>query len=378
MDLRGEDITQSSSSSDSFSPEDVLLGRSRLSYNHPGNKRFRQLILANSCLYNETATRKEKAGLVCQLIGLINGSGGRFLRHASVGGWREVSIKVAREKVGHALRDAFVTQAKERPTTHLSSSNASLRLVGRAHNAPSPMGMWGQHPPHVSSQAGYQQVQRPSPTPVPTLQQTVQSQLEHLINLRSRIETASLRLQVEMRSQQSPHPSAPQNTSSSLPAPQNNGRPIPQNTYSCPQQNKPMQWQPNRGMAPVGINNSLRSCLAQNEQLPTPVISQVCPDPISLAQVSDDEPFEGDFEDDFLGSSDTEDCDFDDLNGGKHQLFIDHTLETLRHALDVCDNKFGEERPTTSLVVAVSDSLSELGDDESLMCEDLHFSTYEL
>lgn len=85
---------------------DVLCGRDKVSFNHAGNRRFRQLISSHLHLYNAAPTRKKKTKVVISVVEKIRASGGRFLKYnKSTSEWYEASEKTCREKVGHALRD---------------------------------------------------------------------------------------------------------------------------------------------------------------------------------------------------------------------------------------------------------------------------------
>jgi hypothetical protein len=91
----------------SFGPTDVLCGRGKISFNHVGNKRFRELINSSMDRYMGAETRFEKSLVVHSIIEEIHQSGGRFLKKdATAGKWVEVSAHHTNEKVGHALRDA--------------------------------------------------------------------------------------------------------------------------------------------------------------------------------------------------------------------------------------------------------------------------------
>jgi hypothetical protein len=96
-----------SSLDSSFGPADVLCGRGKISFNHVGNKRFRELISRSMERYMGAETRFEKSLVVQSVIEEIQQSGGRFLKKdISAGKWVEVSAHHTNEKVGHALRDA--------------------------------------------------------------------------------------------------------------------------------------------------------------------------------------------------------------------------------------------------------------------------------
>jgi hypothetical protein len=101
-------MTDSFVNPSSIGISDVLLGRSRLAFNNFGNKRFRELILDNAERYSASTSKAAKTDAISGIIDQIHLNGGRFLRLVEMRGeqWEEVNSKVAKEKVGHALRDA--------------------------------------------------------------------------------------------------------------------------------------------------------------------------------------------------------------------------------------------------------------------------------
>ncbi|KAL3940412.1 MAG: hypothetical protein SGBAC_005044 [Bacillariaceae sp.] len=83
---------------------DILLGRGKPFQNHPGNQRMLSLVDKYRDRY-QTAERKEKHDIVEEVMGLISGSGGRFLRRVDYENyWVAVTHAVAYRKVGHAFR----------------------------------------------------------------------------------------------------------------------------------------------------------------------------------------------------------------------------------------------------------------------------------
>lgn len=81
---------------------DVLLGRGKAFYDHPGNQRLKYLILERLPYY-ERAGYSEKSEVCGGIVDLINSKLGRFLKDDGAG-WVEVDDKVARNKVGHLFR----------------------------------------------------------------------------------------------------------------------------------------------------------------------------------------------------------------------------------------------------------------------------------
>jgi len=83
---------------------DILLGRGKPFQNHAGNQRMLGLVDKYRERYQQ-AERKEKHDIVEEVMGIIGGNGGRFLRRVDYENyWIEVSHAIAYRKVGHAFR----------------------------------------------------------------------------------------------------------------------------------------------------------------------------------------------------------------------------------------------------------------------------------
>ena len=115
----------------SFAPGDydVICARGKENYNHVGNRRFRLTIEMNIGKYLKAATKLDKSLLVIQIVDTVRGgsNGGGFVKRDEDGRWIEIGDQLAREKVGHALRDAI--------NAHESGKNRSktvLELIGAA------------------------------------------------------------------------------------------------------------------------------------------------------------------------------------------------------------------------------------------------------
>lgn len=98
-------------------PVDVLCGRDKICHSHPGNKRFRQLILFYREQYQKAPHRDDKTRLTNHIIHIVGSYGGRFLKQQqkhneeAIAGrtcccWHMVPYSFAHEKVSHALRSA--------------------------------------------------------------------------------------------------------------------------------------------------------------------------------------------------------------------------------------------------------------------------------
>jgi hypothetical protein len=83
-------------------PLDVLMGREKIAQEHTGNFRYNQIIQSRLEKY-DNGTRQEKTQMATEILEVVKGYGGRFLKLES-GSWVQVNDLVAREKVSNAFR----------------------------------------------------------------------------------------------------------------------------------------------------------------------------------------------------------------------------------------------------------------------------------
>ena len=97
---------------------DILLGRGKASYNHDGNRRFRKFIAMHASTYINFDDCFDKSMVIYAVYQSITSARGRFLQYQkSLNAWCEVEPKVARSKIGHAIRDA-ITVRRDHPGYH--------------------------------------------------------------------------------------------------------------------------------------------------------------------------------------------------------------------------------------------------------------------
>eukprot|EP00980_Cylindrotheca_fusiformis_P017568 scaffold5516_cov105-Cylindrotheca_fusiformis.AAC.2 len=86
------------------SNNDVLWGRGKQIYWHPGNRVLRELVETYEDEYNGLS-RDDKTKLTHRIVSVVHGFSGRFLKPDKESGmWMEVSDSEAREKVAHRFR----------------------------------------------------------------------------------------------------------------------------------------------------------------------------------------------------------------------------------------------------------------------------------
>jgi hypothetical protein len=97
---------------DSVTPDldyDVVCGRGKGSYNRPGNKRFRVIVGKHIAAYLTARNKVDKGHVLNSIIDHVksqNHGSARFIKPLK-NGWVEISLDAAREKVGHAIREAI-------------------------------------------------------------------------------------------------------------------------------------------------------------------------------------------------------------------------------------------------------------------------------
>ena len=86
---------------------DVQCGRTgKQSYISTGNRRFRLLVQASLDSFERARTKLEKSLVVIYVVDTVRSQGGGFVKQKKkTGGWVDIGDQLARDKVGHTLRD---------------------------------------------------------------------------------------------------------------------------------------------------------------------------------------------------------------------------------------------------------------------------------
>ena len=90
-------------------------GRGKQSYNHAGNIRYRMMIYMHMHSYREAPSKLDKSLIVISIVDAFRSVNGGFVRKLKGGatGWIDIGDQLAREKTGHALRDAINARLAE-------------------------------------------------------------------------------------------------------------------------------------------------------------------------------------------------------------------------------------------------------------------------
>lgn len=116
---------------------DVLSGRGRTSLNHVGNRRFRATVRLYLDEYLAATSRLEKTEVVMKVVHAVHQTGGRFLkRDPATGKWVAIGEKRARERVGHALRDAHAERIRSGKVEGDNSKMGDLKTENESEPLP--------------------------------------------------------------------------------------------------------------------------------------------------------------------------------------------------------------------------------------------------
>ena len=122
--------------SDEFQPgdHDVICGRGKQSYNTTGNRRFRLMITVHMRRYLQAYTKLDKSLVVISIVDVVRSNGGGFVKRCpKTKKWLEIGDQLAREKVGHALRDAISAREAEglNPAKIISAESITIEDLMR-------------------------------------------------------------------------------------------------------------------------------------------------------------------------------------------------------------------------------------------------------
>jgi hypothetical protein len=88
---------------------DILCGRGKTYVNHPGNRKFSEVIKSNVHRYVDAQQRMDKIILFACLVEQLQSEGCRFLKQKKgkkgTNQWVEMTTEEAHRKLGHAIRD---------------------------------------------------------------------------------------------------------------------------------------------------------------------------------------------------------------------------------------------------------------------------------
>lgn len=91
---------------------DVICGRGRQAYNHPGNRRFRKLVEDNYGSYSGATSKVRKSMVVSSILDKVREWGCFVKEDPKSGVYIGISDRLAREKIGQGLRDMLHAKYK--------------------------------------------------------------------------------------------------------------------------------------------------------------------------------------------------------------------------------------------------------------------------
>lgn len=106
------------------SDSDCLCGKDTTFGRHPGNRMFRQKVMATLPLFMAAKTKTDKMIVTRSIVDFMKRKGSRFLKLKANGSWTEIDAQATRDKVSHALRFA----ARQHKKQEQKSQSLSLYL----------------------------------------------------------------------------------------------------------------------------------------------------------------------------------------------------------------------------------------------------------
>lgn len=121
-------------------PYDVVCSRGKAAFNHIGNRRFRFMISNHVEKYNKCKSKVDKSLVVIEIVDMIRelSPNGGFCKKTHT--YVDVGDNLAREKVGHALREALNGKRAPMSTKKSTASTESPKSIGSAEIANSACG----------------------------------------------------------------------------------------------------------------------------------------------------------------------------------------------------------------------------------------------
>lgn len=107
---------------------DVLCGRGRGFFAHPGNRRMLQIISENTKRY-KASSKKEKGVITREILVAVQSNGARFLKRTDNGGWEVARPEEALQKVCHGIRDYIASGEGEGNNTKQKDSDVSSQFA---------------------------------------------------------------------------------------------------------------------------------------------------------------------------------------------------------------------------------------------------------
>jgi hypothetical protein len=119
---------------------DVVCGRGKGSYNRPGNVHFRALVASYIAKYQAARTKLDKStvlGCIVERVQALTdpttGQRARFVKKSGAN-WVQIGHELAREKVGHALREAAAAAGQSIPTLRRSAETVVAKTNKLSHS----------------------------------------------------------------------------------------------------------------------------------------------------------------------------------------------------------------------------------------------------
>mmetsp|Transcript_12229 Transcript_12229/g.28338 ORF Transcript_12229/g.28338 Transcript_12229/m.28338 type:complete len:189 (+) Transcript_12229:3-569(+) len=106
---------------------DVICGRGKVAFQHPGNRRLRTIIKKHLEPYSQATSRMEKTMLVSEIMEAVRSQGYFVSKNPKSGLFERANERLAREKIGQLLRDAL--HAQYRSSTEAKKHRRRVELT---------------------------------------------------------------------------------------------------------------------------------------------------------------------------------------------------------------------------------------------------------
>jgi hypothetical protein len=111
---------------------DIVCGRGKGCWNHPGNQMFQTIIHASVERYSGAKSKNEKSLVVASIVEGLCKSGGRFVKEdKTTGRWYDIGQTQAHDKTGHAIRDYIMNRSKREAKATLRIKKQSTKGKGK-------------------------------------------------------------------------------------------------------------------------------------------------------------------------------------------------------------------------------------------------------
>ena len=131
--MSDDDISSyNGSSTGDFEPRDcdIVCGRGKGSYNRPGNRVMLEIIKEHISDYQACDSKPDKSAILKTIRDKLIQEGRKFVKRGSAGQWVIMDNKEAKEKIGHAMREAIAPSRRPKASPSvMKKAKSTLKRV---------------------------------------------------------------------------------------------------------------------------------------------------------------------------------------------------------------------------------------------------------